>query len=1645
MDSFVNITGNLAAAPKDGSTWLIANGKTKYKCIWEGRTSLIGYDTLGISAEFRSWLNNYNDLNSGAYGIQIDIMSQKATSQTEGSPLYYTFYFSSKEMIGDPYNYDTFYLQEKTFDISGIKQIDAIRIGFFQDADFKSNTSGYLIAQEEDIQNANLFIKNPIVAIGYNANKFSKDTIILTTKDSEMYLTEPTELVKINYPNIDYENETVVQNLINTINTKNLNLRWVHLLTEEEQSGTYNVSSSGISATRVLTIADFADYNEPFSISWYRNIYDENTDYSNTIWDANAGEYWVEIENGYNKFDLQVIPDTKKPEEQYKAIVEYPSKESVLESIETYLSQPNGLYNLKDNLLKQIVEINNVNYLKNILLNSDTQTVLTNFNDQIYKPALEKLNALEYKDEDKIQELQDLIEVYNGLNSWQNDYNIQYIIYNAILDLYNLNISDFMLQLSSEIKTLKKNNIDDSTEFKALAQNIILSSSVFDNVRVLKLFFPQLMNNFSYLLNCNYDNYSTMVRNYLTSFKSIILKDANENASITNTQEKQALKIVQSIISEILDVENQIKNYRNTEIGNIQYFISEPIIFKNTDPTASLNVLKDALSNLEIVVDEYGYQGTYNLYEEDGHIQNDNDANEIRILEAKYEKYSSDSNPVANDEIITWRIPLINTMIQTPEEGVEYNQYDECTKTIYNANGVVTTEGEVTRENYMSSKYYYYDDTITPPKYIQITPESVAASNLIDFYNSIRQFYKRNNTKVHEENGYMIISRPGNPIQNFRIKPFCEASFTNNEIFCTVEKDLINLEASTSLSFSPVGNSGTNYTFYLEFYDNQNQFALQALGFSLDEVNKKKHELKVRARLFDEVHNEITHNQGMRFTWTLLGGTGAEINNVITAENVIRSKTPQAETWNPNIFSNLIIKCQCTTDIALGDYSGLMELDENGSIINNTAQNKTAINLTAYLSIPVIKNKLTIGGYIGSGLISYDNAGTNPFYYNGNFKVYGTNLQVINNGSWQIWGIELGEENYFPKITSTGSLSVPSIYLQEDKQVSIQYVINGVVEFILPLRVYKRVYASKVINAWDGSLTLNENDGIILSTMMGAGYKDNQNRFFGVLMGDMGPVGEDENTGNPYYTGTGIYGFNEGEKSFGFNINGNGFIGKMSSAQILFSGDQGKITCASYEAADGWENVTEDSGAGGGLQIDLDDGVIDLLGQKERYTNDENETIYGRSHIIIDANADDGAFFRITNAQKKDLMYIGGEISSNYFLKSANYNGTTINGIVQDDGTEGCFLNLKEGSFVANNAKLFGRLATKSTMSNYELYFRYHREGKLTGSAPNSSKPAVIAAYAMEQVDAEDWLVNMEKNQDYIDHNGSHEAEIILEDDAIKIISKYITSNSSQTYQNIFNTSHTFKIQPVASSLEKQGTQTYNGTYIKGTTLETYFAEYLSISGGPVLITNNLSVKGGLDVHNSSSIYGTLYVSSNLNANNLTLNNNLLVYNNLRVNNQLYVEMEAKFNDNVYMYYLDEASSMQPTSHYLYITSGGKVKIHTSSSSKKYKTNIEILNNEEIQKLYNIPVYTFQYKKDFLSEEDERRNKIMPGFIVEDWEEIMPIAVDHNTTRDGEARNMWNSQIIIPLMFQMIKNNHTEIQRLRQENQLLKEKIYENK
>jgi hypothetical protein len=59
-----------------------------------------------------------------------------------------------------------------------------------------------------------------------------------------------------------------------------------------------------------------------------------------------------------------------------------------------------------------------------------------------------------------------------------------------------------------------------------------------------------------------------------------------------------------------------------------------------------------------------------------------------------------------------------------------------------------------------------------------------------------------------------------------------------------------------------------------------------------------------------------------------------------------------------------------------------------------------------------------------------------------------------------------------------------------------------------------------MLNAWDESLTIDEKNGIILSTMLGAGSKDSENRFNGVLMGDVRTTIDNETLDS-----VGLYGF----------------------------------------------------------------------------------------------------------------------------------------------------------------------------------------------------------------------------------------------------------------------------------------------------------------------------------------------------------------------------------------------------------------------------------------------------------------------------------------------------------------------------------------
>lgn len=121
----------------------------------------------------------------------------------------------------------------------------------------------------------------------------------------------------------------------------------------------------------------------------------------------------------------------------------------------------------------------------------------------------------------------------------------------------------------------------------------------------------------------------------------------------------------------------------------------------------------------------------------------------------------------------------------------------------------------------------------------------------------------------------------------------------------------------------------------------------------------------------------------------------------------------------------------------------------------------------------------------------------------------------------------------------------------------------------------------------------------------------------------------------------------------------------------------------------------------------------------------------------------------------------------------------------------------------------------------------------------------------------------------------------------------------------------------------------------------------------------------------------------------------------------------------------------------LYINSKGTIGL--SSSSKRYKHDIRLLNIEEIYGLYDIPVCLYKYNSDYFSEPDDGASNIdCIGLIAEDVEKINSKLVVYNNENQVEV---WNQFQMIPSLLALIQNNHKDIKSLKSENQSLKNEV----
>ena len=393
----------------------------------------------------------------------------------------------------------------------------------------------------------------------------------------------------------------------------------------------------------------------------------------------------------------------------------------------------------------------------------------------------------------------------------------------------------------------------------------------------------------------------------------------------------------------------------------------------------------------------------------------------------------------------------------------------------------------------------------------------------------------------------------GSTKQQYRIKSYWSQDDTNNTIYCTIRQYGVDYPVTKEFSFGPSGTSGTDCTFVLDF---ENGVSALTIGNPQAVIAK--------ARLYD-YNNKLVDLTNYNINWNIFSGltnaTGTKTNLILTGHNdtrelQLKSTVTSVPTDNYDILQATI------TDF--GDYE-----------------------LTAYLPLP-IKASNDYKYIEGATKLIYNSVGNIDNYYKDPYKIYYTDGENILStfGTWVINNGVAGDVNYIPHLVEVQDritnavgyeLIATSVYVPETcTQVTVNGSIDGQQVWSQPLLIMQNRYPSAMINGWDGSLKIDEENNAILAAKMVAGRKENDNTFSGVMMGDW----HGEDVEGEIADHTGIYGFNKGVASFGFRDNGTAFIGKPGSGRIEFDGSEGIITSNSYE------------GGAGGIKIDLDDGIF---------------------------------------------------------------------------------------------------------------------------------------------------------------------------------------------------------------------------------------------------------------------------------------------------------------------------------------------------------------------------------------------------------------------------------------------------------------------
>lgn len=462
----------------------------------------------------------------------------------------------------------------------------------------------------------------------------------------------------------------------------------------------------------------------------------------------------------------------------------------------------------------------------------------------------------------------------------------------------------------------------------------------------------------------------------------------------------------------------------------------------------------------------------------------------------------------------------------------------------------------------------------------------------------------------------------------FRINPVYSQINTNNTVKCLITRQGFQYAAQMTMRFAPAGTNGTDYTLVLEIDNNQQYMAIPL------ENNSSFPGLRIIAQLQDYENKPIEGKISLAFEDDagLMFESGDSVTSINSGETAIISRNS-----NPSSGYGMVV---ATTYVWVSNK--VAEDTEDAAAIANQRQ----VMLTAYLPLSYSTLGYSMDLIEGPVRVIYDGGGSNPVYTKLPYNLYSGGILRTDSISWTVKCQNEGDTRYIGSITD-GLYTPPIMLIKNLGPVYVEGYVEGAKIWSQRVLLSINRFGSSMLNRWDGSLTIDEENNQILSSIIGAGSKNNDNSFTGVIMGD---IGKDIDNAK-----TGLYGYNAGQQAFSFLADGTATIGQAGKGALKFDGNKGTINAGNY--------LKDEAG----MLLDFDNAqlltkLVKIRGQARGTT----------SILEIDGFEMNGE--TEVNNEVHPLMRVGNK---NYFLQSANWSGEV------DGGGRGFKLDL-------GNNKIFG-------------------------------------------------------------------------------------------------------------------------------------------------------------------------------------------------------------------------------------------------------------------------------------------------------------------------------------------------------------------